>query len=364
MKILLVIDSLNSGGAQRQIVTLALGLKKRNYDVVVLTYSLGDHFQSALEQGSVVYVNVHNHSPLKTLRNVFLEIIRQKPGIICAYLYRPSLMALVSKFFYWRPKVFVSERSFEDPMADWSRGVSRLFYPLARRIIINSRSQLELVKKKMPWLRKKMIYIGNGVDLALFHPESHFHEGNKDFVIVSVGHVNQLKNTKVLIRALATLREQHKLPVTVHWVGRNYDVYGTINPYYFECIELLRELHLDQVWHWEGKRQDIDKLYRSADLVIHPSLGEGFPNVVCEALASGCPVGASEVFDHPFIIKEGLNGFLFDPKDPVALAEKIRSYYGLSFEKKLNIRENCRSTAVNQFAVEKMIDSYERVFNA
>lgn len=363
MKILLMIDSLNSGGAQRQIVTLALGLKKRNYDVVVLTYSLGDHFQPELERGAVKSINVHSASTLKTFANVFREIIRQKPAVICAYLYRPALMALVSKFLKWRTKVFVSERSFEDPNADWSRAASRIFYPLAKGVIVNSRSQLNLLQKKMPFIQKSMLYIGNGVDLATFHPQQGFNENNATFEIVSVGHVNQLKNTKVLISALSILRKEN-LPVTVRWVGRNYDVYGKVNPYYYECLEMLKELGLEQAWHWEGKTPDVDKLYRSANLLVHASLGEGFPNVVCEALASGCPVGASEVCDHPFIIKEGVNGFLFDPENPQMLAEKIRSYYELPLAKKLSMRENSRNTAVSQFAVEKMIDSYVAVFNA
>lgn len=327
----------------------------------MLTYSLGTHFETALDEHLIPHFNAHDPSLAKTLRNIVNHIVLEKPTVICAYLYRPSLIALVAKTSNWRTKVFVSERSFEDPEADWSRAVSRMFYPLATGLIVNSRSLFDLLCKKCPWLKRRIVYIGNGVNLDTFKPSARVQARTGSLEIVSVGHVNRLKNTKVLIHALALLKKS-QVPVTVRWVGRNYDVFGTVNPYYHECIQLLNDLELDQDWKWEGKVQDVGELYRNADLVVHPSFGEGFSNVICEALACGCPVVASEVFDHPLIIKEGVNGFLFHPKHPEMLAEKITQYFRMSPESRARLSVNARDTALGQFAIEKMIDSYESVF--
>ena len=69
-------------------------------------------------------------------------------------------------------------------------------------------------------------------------------------------------------------------------------------------------------WRWLGEESDIPGLLREHHALIHPSLYEGLPNVVCEALAAGMPVLVSNVCDHPLLVADGERGFLFDPADP------------------------------------------------
>jgi len=72
-------------------------------------------------------------------------------------------------------------------------------------------------------------------------------------------------------------------------------------------------------------RRQLGGLYRSADLVIAPSISEALPMVILEALAAGTPVVACPAGDIPFVVRDGENGLLVPPRNPRALANAIAS---------------------------------------
>jgi len=69
--------------------------------------------------------------------------------------------------------------------------------------------------------------------------------------------------------------------------------------------------------------KDITKAFLASDIFILPSYNEGFPLTILEAMAAGLPIITTPVGAIPEIVEDGENGFLIEPKDPVALADKI-----------------------------------------
>ncbi|MBT1700923.1 glycosyltransferase family 4 protein [Fulvivirgaceae bacterium PWU4] len=362
MKVALLIDNLNSGGAQRQIVNLAIGLKAEGADVTVITYTLGEHFQDELRHHQIDLSAIARPSKFKTFLGVFSEIKRLQPDVVCAYMFVPSLMALLTKIFFWRPKVFVSERFIEHLMTDWAKPYCRALYPLAAGIIANSQTQAEILKKKLPMLRARIRHIPNCVDTDTFKPAHELAISPGTLKMIGVGRLTEYKNVKVLIEAVRMLHFDRKLPVSMKWVGREYEERGVENTYYVECVNAVNEKGLSGIWTWEGQQKGLAELYRTSDVLVHPSYGEGFPNVVCEALATGTPVIASNVIDHPMIIQEGHNGFLFDPHNAQELADKITTFFKMPPATRLAMKENSRLTATRYFSREVMIGSYLEFF--
>src|SRR5690606_21739605 len=78
-------------------------------------------------------------------------------------------------------------------------------------------------------------------------------------------------------------------------------------------------------WRWLGRREDVPELMRAHDALVHPAFFEGLPNAVCEALASGLPVLASRVCDHPRLVGED-RGLLFDPGSPEDIAAALERF--------------------------------------
>jgi glycosyltransferase involved in cell wall biosynthesis len=126
------------------------------------------------------------------------------------------------------------------------------------------------------------------------------------------------KGIEVLLEALAQLRNQ----------GYDVQLRG-IGPfetpeYQHAVLALVDRLGLADCVHWTGFVGDVHAELRCVDLFVLPSLfGEGLPMVVLEAMAAGLPVVASNVEGIPAAIREGVDGLLVEPGNPVALTEAI-----------------------------------------
>lgn len=128
-------------------------------------------------------------------------------------------------------------------------------------------------------------------------------------LLLSVGHFIPLKNHLLLIEAMRHLKSKCQLVI----IGE-----GLLRKRYEErkealglngSLKILGPFPADEIARW----------YEAADLVIHPSLSEGLPNVVLEAMASRRPVVASRVGGLPEVIEDGRNGRLFSPNDSAEL---------------------------------------------
>ena len=89
-----------------------------------------------------------------------------------------------------------------------------------------------------------------------------------------------------------------------------------------------------------------------------PSLFEGFPNVVCEAMSCGLPILCSNICDNPLIVEDGGNGILFSPYCAENIADAIIKYINLSEDKKVQMGVRSRELALEKFSSEVFIQKY------
>ena len=113
--------------------------------------------------------------------------------------------------------------------------------------------------------------------------------------------------------------------------------------------KLCRKLDLEDIFDFIGiiNRDKIPYYYSIADIFVLPSLSEGRPVVIYEAMASECTIVASNVGGIPEQIKDGYNGFLVNSRDSNALSDKIR--YLLENEKTMEeMKKNSRKRIINE----------------
>lgn len=135
-------------------------------------------------------------------------------------------------------------------------------------------------------------------------------------ILLTVARLTEQKGHRFLIEALPALLAEWPSLVCL-FVGEG------------ECRESLRELArkngVEQSCRFVGSRDDVVDWYAAADVVVLPSLSEGFPFVLLEALAMSCPVVATAVNGVPEIIEEGTTGVLVPPRNARALETAIRN---------------------------------------
>lgn len=362
IRFLLVIDHFGMGGAQRQMVELACGLKRRGHEVEVFVY-FPQHafFRPRLDEHRIV---VHEYRKGRgfsagVLFRLLTLIRSRRIDCVISYLNSANIYTELAAAVSSGWKLIVSERtSHHDDRSALAAFARRMLHAFADRVVANSQYQCAWLRRKF-WLKRKVRCIYNGLELGLFaarEPEQGAHAG---LSLVAVGRIGPEKNVLALLQALKLL-ESRGLPLPgVSWAGqRDTSVAGERYCRQIDAF-LQSEPRIGSRWRWLGVQTDIPALLRRHDALVLPSLYEGLPNAVCEALAVGMPILVSNVCDHPLLVREGERGFLFDPADPSSIADAIAKLLQLDAGDRLEFSRNARAYAEENLALEKMIGAYE-----
>lgn len=357
MRIILFIDNLGSGGAQRQLVGLADMLNKKGYQVKVCYYQDDQFYYGFLDENAV------SHQLIKDARNHYKRIfsvrnflIDEKPDWVIAYQETPSLIACAAKVLGCKYKLIVSERNTTQYVGIRDR-VRFILYHFADAIVPNSYSQANFLINNYPWMSPRLKVISNFVNINHYYPT--YHQRATEPIIMVAASIWKPKNTLTFIKAIGILSEL--LSIKVRWYGLSAQMSEANKAYVNECFSLIEELRLSNVISLLPKTHQIAEKYREADFFCLPSLYEGTPNVICEALASGLPIICSNVCDNPVYVQEGVNGFLFNPNDPSDMAKKLELALRLSDNDYSLFCKSSRAVAENLLSEETFISSYTKI---
>jgi glycosyltransferase involved in cell wall biosynthesis len=129
-----------------------------------------------------------------------------------------------------------------------------------------------------------------------------------------------------------------------------------------ELERLVDNLKLKDKILFLGFRHDVDELLHTFDIFVLPSLYEGLPNVVLEAMACGKPVIATAVDGSPEAITDGVSGILVPPKDSDALSKAILH---LLENKKMRVEmgKKSRKKVTDYFSLEKQMQQFQILYD-
>jgi glycosyltransferase involved in cell wall biosynthesis len=111
-----------------------------------------------------------------------------------------------------------------------------------------------------------------------------------------------------------------------------------------------------------GKKENIFDYLNVSNVFVLSSLWEGLPLSLLEAMACGLPVVATNVGGIPEVVKDGLSGFLVEPKNPTILAKKIEYLLNLDIESRKKMGAEGRKIVESKFSLEKMVNNYENLY--
>ncbi len=358
-RIIFVIDNLGSGGAQRQIVNLALGLSAVGHDCIVFTYSLDlGHFTSEFKGSNIRLVNYPRAicHPVSTAWKLRRLVKAVNADVLVAFMPAPSFISCLALTAFPRLKLIVSERStfrFGRPLL--GDRLQRALHRRADLVTTNSLNQAQLIRANFPHLSSRILTIYNGFKLNKFCATETRNETG-EFTIVAVGRITPGKNIANLVRAVASARHQG-LAVRLDWIGRlDDDQWAT--GYYREISAVIDTTGIGSGWRWLGERKDVMELLTSYDALIHPSLFEGLPNAVCEAFAAGIPVLASNVCDHPILVESPVRGLLFDPERPESISRSLLQFAELPLEVRRAMGLAARAYFERELSMDRMCAAY------
>lgn len=356
-KILLFTDCLGAGGAQRQLVGLAIMLKEKGYDVKVSTYYNIDFYKKRLDDADVINELIPGADNTKmrfwAVKNYFKK---ERPDWVIAYQETPSLVACVAKLLGCKFKLLVSERNTTQEVGMNER-IRFFLYHWADAIVPNSYSQENYLAERHPWMSAKLKTITNFVDVEEFRPIHHQRRPIPEILIAAS--IWTSKNTLGLIRSLRLLKDQG-IKCHVSWYGKS-----ELNIDYFnQCFALIKELNVEEYIDLLPKTNEIHKKYQDADYFCLPSFYEGTPNVLCEAISCGLPAVVSNVCDNAIYAQAGRNAQLFNPNDHTEIAEQIQKMLLQTDEEYQRYRIASREIAINKLSSETFISKYLQILRS
>lgn len=353
--VLMVIDVLASGGAQRQLCELAALLAERGRAVHILTYHPGDFYLTFLSARNIPYIV--SPAPIGRARRVWMvwTAIRElRPRTICAFLTGASLITELARLCRIHDcRLVVSERHV-DVAPSWGVRARMLMHLLADHVVVNSMAQHRFIQKHAPWLEKRATCIRNCVDLSRFEPLQPKTTCHTTRFVVVGSYIRRKNHRGMLLGFRRVLDTRGVSDVSLDWYGNKLNLPDV----YRDAAHLREELGLTGVVSLNDQVEHVEEIYQQADALCLPSFSEATPNAVCEAMASGLPVVASRVGDIPDIVIDGENGFLFDPHEPESIAAALRRFYELSPAERAAMGDRNRTRAKQLFDRDGFVNAW------
>lgn len=259
--------------------------------------------------------------------------------------------------------LYLKERRFElenSGIPSWLQGMYQKFfkslvrtsYKYSDTITSVCQDHTRFQRYLNPNLDKiKVIY--NGIDTERFQTNNDLKDSHREhFNIGTVGRITPIKDTLTFIRAAKHVLE--KCNAKFYVVGPIED-----EEYFEECQELVSKLGLEQNIEFTGFQNSLD-WYRKLDVFTLPSLSEGFPLTILEALSCQVPCVATNVGGIPEILADE---FIVQKWDPEGLAEKICRLLK-NPEERRRIGVEGRELVESKFSLSKMVQEYRELYEA
>lgn len=356
MKILLFIDSLGSGGAQRQIVELATGLKKSGLTVTILTYINRNFYCSILKMNSIEHVCIQESNILLRVMKIRKFIRKRQYGCIISFLDVPNIISILSSFPFRTWKLIVGERSANPLIINSFRSKCyKIFYVFSDFIVANSYANIALLRKIIKFPEKKLKVIYNIVDSDKWLNNNTHKFNNKRLKIIIPASHRYLKNLDNLIKGINLLSPDEKDKLSIEWYGDSI-VAPFFDNSYPDALNLIKMMKLQQLFTFYPASNKIHSIIKNADAVGLFSFYEGLPNVVCEAMYSGKPVLASHISDIPLLIND--KKLLFNPKSCESIKESLSYLLSLDSHNLTKIGDSNKLLALKLFDKKTIINQY------
>jgi glycosyltransferase involved in cell wall biosynthesis len=365
-----VIDHLISGGSQRQVVELALALREEpDVRASILVYHEADFFRDRLEDAAIPIACI----PKRTMLDASLPlrmrrwIAAQHVDVVHAFLLGPvawSLLAVLLTGRDGRPAFVAAERNTRIATSPVEAALQRFAYRRSDAVTVNAAEAGESIHRKLGVARERIHCIPNGIDLAAWDRQAGSPpELDLDpafFHLALIGRLEPQKDHALLLRALDRIGRDRIASWRVWFIGAESGGRG-----FAEGIRAeVRRRGLGEVVRIVPPVREISAVMSRLDGLVLPSLWEGFPNVLLEAMASRVPAVATRVGEVPRMIADGETGFLVEPGDTEALAAALMRLHALAPAERAAMAARARAVVESRYQIAAIAHAHRDLYAA
>lgn len=358
-RVLFVSTSTTVGGAEKTVFSLATLLDPRRFDVagVVSLKPAGAYARRLKEMGVRTHSLDMRRPGLSTLNALCRLIAHERPDVVHAQMYQAIQLCRLAKARVGGFRLVSSPRVNYRTRSGFTLLVDSVLKGQDDLLIAESNATRDYLLNRLGYRGGKVRVIYNGVDLAGW-PASRLERQRKrlelrleagDVLLGAVGRLDEQKGHSVLIDAAARLRRSFKFKLVILGEG----------PLRSALEAQIRRHNLEGTVLLLGERDDVTAWLSALEVFVLPSLWEGLPNSLLEAMALGLPCAASAVDGVPEAL-EGC-GLLVPPRSASALAEALAKLVAdPQLRAKLGAAAKERIAA--KFSLIRMMAAYESAY--
>jgi len=314
-QICIISPSLKMGGIERALSVLSSYFITTNFEVTFISCLPGDHFYKLQADIKLIEPSIKHSGGLKNgliyypkLLLFIRKTVKQiDPDVVLAFgdLFSPLVLLALFKIKY---PVFVSDRTSPDYKFKFPIPLmKKLLYTTSAGFIAQTRRAADW-KRKQFGKKLNIQVIPNALREVKLFPEI-----QREKIILYVGRFAWEKGPDKLIKAFSMITDKEGW--TLHMAGSG--------PMLEDMKNLTEELNLQSSINFLGKVDNVDELYARSGIYALPSVLEGFPNSLCEAMAAGLPCVCFDSIPYEDIFEQDKSGIAVPLNDITALCNEI-----------------------------------------
>lgn len=351
-KIFMVIPTLGDGGGERLVVDLSIKLQNKGYNVYLV--SLYDKINSINTEKAVannlniIYLKKKLGLDISLFFKVRKILRLYKPDIIHTHL---DAMLYFLPFYNKKIRKFHTVHSIAQKEASGLQKIIRIIAFKIKKVIpvaiSNSIAKTVAYYYKINLTEIPVVY--NGIDTSKYY---RFCKQDKQlFTLINVGTLYEVKNQMYLIDAFAMFNKKH--------TNSQLFILGD-GPLKDQLQNKIESLQLVNKVHLVGKVTNVWDYLAKSDVFVVTSKYEGLPLSMLEAMASGLPIISSNVGGIEDVLKDNINGFLYDLNNIDILVDYISLLYCNSEIRKKMSETNFMTS--KRYDIEIMSDNYVKLY--
>jgi glycosyltransferase involved in cell wall biosynthesis len=361
IKVLQLLATMPVGGAEDLVAAVVKGLNPEKFEVAAACIgepgTVGQELRAAGYAVASLGLNLKRTSAWRLVAAVRRLLREAQPDLLHTHLYHPNLYGRLAALGLGLKGVVASVHNSYTAVKWHRRFFNYLLGWTTDRVVAVSSRVWEDVRRYDGIPAARLYLLPNGIDLAaletgLTREEAKARLGVKGFCLGAAGRLEEQKGHVHLLEALPQLKKE--IPGVVLLLAGAGRLGSALEG-------RARELGVEGTVRFLGLRRDMPCIYRAVDLFVQPSLWEGLPLALLQAMGAGLPVVATEVGGSLEVIEDGVNGRLVPPGRAGELAGAILELYRQP-EARARMGEEARQTVAARYSQEVMLRRLESLY--